>query len=141
MLSTDLTQVSTHQIILLLGFQLVKTKVIGMFKDEAMGKQIDEFVGLRAKLYSYKMYEGKETKCKGITKAVIKNSITHEDYKDCLFTRVEQLRSMNVIRSHLHEVYSEQVNKIALSCDDDERIIQRDGISTLAHGHYKVNIK
>ena len=32
-------------------------KVIGMFKDEACGKQIEEFVGLRAKLYSYKMHE------------------------------------------------------------------------------------
>ena len=33
-------------------------KVPGMFKDEAGGKIIDEFVGLRAKLYSYKMFEG-----------------------------------------------------------------------------------
>ena len=37
-------------------------KVIGMFKDEAGGKVIDEFVGLRAKLYSYKMFEGEESK-------------------------------------------------------------------------------
>ena len=37
-------------------------KVLGMFKDEAGGKIIDEFVGLRAKLYSYKMFEGKESK-------------------------------------------------------------------------------
>ena len=31
-----------------------------MFKDEAAGAQIDEFVGLRAKSYSYKMFEGEE---------------------------------------------------------------------------------
>ena len=37
-------------------------KVLGMFKDEAGGKVIDEFVGLRAKLYSYKMLEGEESK-------------------------------------------------------------------------------
>ena len=37
-------------------------KVIGMMKDEAGGKIIEEFVGLRAKLYSYKMLEGKEEK-------------------------------------------------------------------------------
>ena len=44
-------------------------KVLGMFKDEAVGKVIDEFVGLRAKLYSYKMFEGKESKkCKGVKK-------------------------------------------------------------------------
>ena len=42
-------------------------KVLGMFKDEAGGKVIDEFVGLRAKLYSYKMFEGEESKkCKGV---------------------------------------------------------------------------
>ena len=37
-------------------------KVLGMFKDEAGGKVIDEYVGLRAKLYSYKMFEGAESK-------------------------------------------------------------------------------
>ena len=37
-------------------------KVLGMFKDEVAGKIIDEFVGLRAKLYSYKMFEGEESK-------------------------------------------------------------------------------
>ena len=37
-------------------------KVIGMFKDEVGGKVINESVGLRAKLYSYKMFEDEETK-------------------------------------------------------------------------------
>ena len=32
-------------------------KVIGMLKDETGGKIIEEFIGLRAKLYSYKMFE------------------------------------------------------------------------------------
>ena len=44
----------------------LNSKVLGMFKDEAGGKQIVEFVGLRAKLYSYKMLDGsKDKKCKG----------------------------------------------------------------------------
>ena len=48
-------------------------KVLGMFKDEVGGKVIDEFVGLRAKLYSYKMFEGEESKkCKGVKKTVVK---------------------------------------------------------------------
>ena len=37
-------------------------KVLGMFKDEASGKHIVEFVGLRAKLYSYKMLDGSQDK-------------------------------------------------------------------------------
>ena len=44
---------------------------------------------------------------------------------------------MNVIRSHLHDIYTEQNNKVALSADDDKRIIMEDGVSTLAYGHYK----
>ena len=114
-------------------------KVLGMFKDEVNGDIIDEFVGLRAKLYSYKMFEGKESKkCKGVKKSVVKKSITHEDYKKCLLTGKEQLRRQNIIRSYKHEVYTEEVNKIALSANDDKRYILEDGISTLALGHYKI---
>ena len=114
-------------------------KVLGMFKDEAGGKIIDEFVGLRAKLYSYKMFEGKESKkCKGVKKSVVKESIMHEDYKNCLFTGKEQLRKMNVIRSHKHDIYTEEVNKIALSPDDDKRYILEGQTDTLALGNYRI---
>ena len=42
---------------------------------------------------------------------------------------------MNVIRSHCHEIYTEEFNKIVLSSDDDKRVIIADGIQTLAYGH------
>ena len=104
-------------------------KVLGMFKDEVAGKVIVEFVGLRAKLYSYKMLEGVESKkCKGVKKSVVKKSITHEDYKKCLFTGKEQLRKMNIIRSYRHEVYTEEVNKVALCPNDDKRHILEDSV-------------
>ena len=73
---------------------------------------------------------------KELKKTVVKKSITHEDYKNCLFTGKEQLRKMNVIRSHKHDVYTEEVNKVALSSNDDKRYILDDGINTLAWGHY-----
>ena len=38
----------------------LNSKVLGIFKDETGWKQIVEFVGLRAKLYSYKMHDGSE---------------------------------------------------------------------------------
>ena len=116
----------------------VNKKVIGMFKDEASGKQIAEFVGLRAKLYSYRVEDSyEEKKCKGVKKAVIKKTITFNDYKDCLFDNKPSMRKMNVIRSHLHAVYTETVNKIALSPFDDKRLIRKDNIHTFAYGHYK----
>ena len=80
----------------------------------------------------------KAKKCKGVKKSVIKKSIAHEDYKKCLFTRKEQLRKMNVIRSHRHEVYMEEVNKIPLYPGDDKRHILGDGVHTLALGHYRI---
>ena len=118
----------------------INKKVLGMMKDEAAGKIIKEFVGLRAKLYSYKMYEGEEEikKCKGIKKQVVESSISHEDYKTCLLTGKEQLRKQNILRSYNHEVYTEEVNKVALSALDDKRYILSDGVHTLAWGHYKI---
>lgn len=116
----------------------VNKKVAGKFKDEAGGKQITEFVGLRAKLYSYTIDKGKEEKkCKGVKKAVIRKCISFDDYKDCLFNKQPQMRKMNVIRSHKHEVFTETVNKVALSPFDDKRIIREDGIHTYAHGHFR----
>ena len=117
----------------------INKKVLGMFKDEAAGKNIKEFVGLRSKLYSYKMEEGKENKrCKGIKKAVVEKSIRHEDYKTCLETGKEQLRKQNIIRSYEHELYTEEVNKVALSATDDKRYLLKDSFDTLAWGHHKI---
>lgn len=68
---------------------------------EAGGEVIEEFVGLRAKLHSYKSIEEKRRRrVKGIKKAVIKKNITHGDYGECLFSGNMQMRKINVIRSH-----------------------------------------
>ena len=64
----------------------------------------------------------------------MKKHIMHDDYKNCLLNCEEQTRTMNVIRSHLHNVYTEEVNKVALSAEDDKRVIMEDGIHTLAYG-------
>ncbi|XP_022810632.1 uncharacterized protein LOC111347672 [Stylophora pistillata] len=116
----------------------VNKKVIGMFKDEAGGKIIEEFVGLRAKLYSYKMFdEEKEVKkCKGVKQGVVDRTISFDDYKKRLFGGGKQLRKMNTLRSRKHEMYMEEINKVALSANDDKRIIQPDGVNTHAIGRY-----
>ena len=106
-----------------------------MFKDEAFGKQIVEFVGFRARLYSYKMLDGTEDKqCKGVTNNVTKMSFQFDDYQECLFSRKKKHRKMNVIRSHCHKIYTEEINKISLSSDDDKLVIMTDRIHTLAYG-------
>ena len=70
-----------------------------------------------------------------MTKNVTKRSIQFDDYRECLFSRKNQHRKMNVIRSHCHEIYTEEINKIVLSTDDDKRVIMAYGIHTLAYGH------
>ena len=71
-----------------------------MMKDEAGGETISEFVGLRSKLYAYKMNDRKaDKKCKGMKKAVVKNSITFENYKDCLFNGVTHRARFNTLTS------------------------------------------
>ena len=117
----------------------INKKVLGMFKDEAKGNIIKEFVGLRAKLYSYIMEEGEENKkCKGVKKQVVEENITHEDYKTCLLTGKEILRKQNILRSYDHEVYTEEVNKIALSAADDKRYLLKESFDTLAWGHHRI---
>ena len=111
----------------------VNKKVIGMFKDEVAGKQITHFVGLRPKLYSFKLEDDDVTKkCKGVKKNVVKKEIDFEDYVRCLLTDERQNRSMKIIRSENHDIYSKEVNKVALSNEDDKRIVLENKIDTLA---------
>ena len=63
-------------------------------------------------------------------------SIEFDDYRECLFSRKEKHRKMNVIRSHCQDIYIDEINKIALSSDDDKRVNISDGIHTLASSSY-----
>ena len=112
----------------------VNKKVIGKFKDEAAGKQITHFVGLRPKLYTFKVEENGETrKAKGVKKNVIKKSLSFEDYKKCIFSEEKLMKEMNIIRSQNHEIFSMTVNKVTLSAKDDKRSICENKIDTLAY--------
>ena len=68
-------------------------------------------------------------------------TISFEDYKNCLFSRETSYRSQLMFRSLKHEVKTLEVNKLALSRDDDDKRITVNGISSLARGHYKNNKK
>ena len=121
---------SDHESEILTG---VNKKVIGMFKDEVAGKQITHFVGLRPKLYSFKVEDSFTTKkCKGIKKNVVKKGINFQDYVEYLFSGEKQMRSMKIIRSENHDIYSKEVNKVALSNEDDKRKLEKDKVNTLA---------
>ncbi|GFU97712.1 uncharacterized protein TNCV_4455971 [Trichonephila clavipes] len=121
------------------GLPRVIKKVLGKLKVENDGKILEEFAGLRSKMYAGKTEKDLIKKSKGVKKYVVKSRISFEDYKNCLFSqKKKQHRTVNLIRSTKHEIHTIQVNKIALSGTDDKRHILEDGINTLALGHYTI---
>ena len=99
-------------------------KVLGKFKDEMNSLLIKEFTALNPKVYSiihqnmkdsvyYENYNTK--KLKGVSKAVVKNNIKHDDYKDVLETNVSIKRDVVSIRSFQHQLYTYKQNKVALT--------------------------
>ena len=105
-------------------------KVLGKFKDEIGGKIMTKFCCLRAKTYSFLIdeytdddYEKNDIvnkKAKGSKECVIKRDIIFNNYVDSLFKNEVLLRSQHRFISDHHKVYTEDVNKIALSSNDDK---------------------
>ena len=94
-----------------------------------------EFVPLRAKTYAYLMKDGSEhEKAKGTKKCVIKRELMFENYKDSLFNDKIILQSQQRFKSDHHKVYTEEINKIALSSNDDKRLQTFDKITTYPYG-------
>ena len=114
----------------------VNKKVVGLMKDELGGGITTEFVALRLKAYSYKTDDNIELKkAKGTKKCVINKMLSFSDYKNCLFDNGKVLRSQQRFKSENHTVYTENLNKIALSRDDDKRIVAKDGIASYPYGY------
>ena len=111
-------------------------KIIGIMKDELGGRIITEFVTLRPKTCSFLTDDGKEDKkAKGTKKCVIKNKVKFNDYKKCLFNYELILKSQQRFISKKHDVYTENINKIALSNNDDKRIVSSNKISSYPYGY------
>ena len=111
-------------------------KIIGLMKDELGGKIITEFVTLRPKTYSYLTDDGREDKkAKGTKKCIIKKMIKFNDYKKCLLNDEVIFKSQQRFISKKHDVYTENINKIALSNDDDKRIVSSDKITSYPYGY------
>ena len=122
-------------------YDICNKKVIGKFKDETKSKIITEFVGLRAKMYSFKTEEYESKKAKGIKKLVVKKDLKFDDYKRSLFgstkTDIQQTTKFNTIRSYKHEVYTIEQSKIGLCSFDDKRYLI-DNVNTYAYGHKNI---
>ena len=111
-------------------------KVIGLMKNELGGNIITEFVTLTPKTYSFLTDDGKEDKkAKGTKKCVIKKVIKFNDYKKCLLNDKVILKSQQRFISKKHDIYTESINKIALSINDDKRTVSSNKISSYPYGY------
>ena len=106
-------------------------------KDDLGGKIITEFVAIRDKMYVYRKIdkEVEEKRCKSTKKCVVSEGLTFDDYKTCLFDGETICREQMLFENKKHEVYTVNKHKIALNWDYDKRLVQADGITTLAWGH------
>ncbi len=113
-------------------------KALGKMKDEYASRPIQQFVGLRSKLYSILEADGKNhNKAKGISKRTTARMM-HECYTTALFDEKTSVSTMQQIRSKNHQVFTMTINKVGLSPYDDKRYVLDDKVSTLAHGHYRI---
>ena len=64
----------------------------------------------------------KRKEAKGTKKCVIKGRVKFKDYCDSLFKNKNTLRSQQRFKSDHHTIYTKEVNKTAISSDDDKRL-------------------
>ena len=61
--------------------------------------------------------------------------IKFDDYKKCLLNDEIVLKSQQRFKSKGHDVYTENINKIALSSNDDKRLIASDKTTSYPYGY------
>ena len=66
---------------------------------------------------------------------VVGEALTFDDYNTCLFDGETVYREQMLFENKKHEVHTVNKQKIALNRDDDNRLVQADGIATVARGH------
>ena len=123
-------------------------KVIVLMKDELNGRIMTEFLALRPKTYAYHIYDyndddddNKLKKAKGTKTCMIKRELKFNDHKDCLLNTKVVLKSQQRFKSERHDVYTENVNKIALSSNDDKRLLTFDKNTTYPYGYKAKHVK
>ena len=121
-------------------------KKLGKFKDEMHSLVIKEFTALNPKVYSIihehfdkdknTIIEQNTKKLKGVSKAVVKNNITHQDYVDVWKTNKSISKEVIGIRSLNHQIYTYKQDKVALTSYYD-KMFMTDGNTCTPYGYYK----
>ena len=106
------------------NYSSANCKVIGKFKDECNGTPPLEFVGLRSKMYSLLLPDGKEkSTAKGIKTSYAKANIKHKLYHECLEKEISTIASYHQIVGFNHQMSTNKIVKAALSPFDYKRCL------------------
>ena len=73
-------------------------------------------------------------KAKGVKRCVVKRRLMFENYKDLLLNNKTIIWSQLRFKSDHHNVYTEEVNKIALNSSFNKRLETFDRITTYEYG-------
>ena len=144
--------------------------VTRLMKDELGGQIIEEFVGRAKTCSYLKDNNDEDKKAKGTKKCIIKRKLKFQDYKSCLeAAQIERkinylgktkididslkedqkefvknnkliLKTQQKSKSEGHNVFTEEIKKIALSSNDHKRMQSIDSIETYAYGTSKCRI-
>ena len=113
----------------------MKKKMIGLTKDKLGRNIMTTFVALRPKTYSYLMDDGNDDKKAKETKKMRNRKILNfNDYKNCLLNNEAISKSKQRFKSEAHNVYTEEISKIALRSNDDEILQTSDRITSYPYG-------
>jgi len=106
------------------------------FKDVSNGCVIEEFIGVKPKCYSWKYADGGEVKK---NKGVECQNLKHEHFLNCILGYDEkQSTTVRSFRSQKHEVFTRQIQKVALLNYCNKRF-QIDNLNSVPYGHYKIS--
>ena len=111
--------------------------VPGKWKDENAGACVKEFVGLRAKMYSFLMTDGAvKSTAKGVQKSFQQRHLTHEEYKNVLMGQTKNMvENVNIVTDGHHQLRTVKSVKIGLNPLNDKRYITGPQGESLAFGH------
>ena len=112
--------------------------MVGKMKDETTSVAIEEFVGLKPKMYLV-INNSEHEKAKSMNRNVVV-TISHNEYKDVLLNKKRLRHSRNGVQSKDHKIGFYEINKISLSSFDDKVNIKNNkyvGIALVTRVNYK----
>ena len=118
------------------AFELVP----GKWKDENAGACVKEFIGLRAKMYSFLMMDGAvKSTAKGVQKSFQQRHLTHQEYKNILMGGSKNIvENVNITTDGHHRLRTVKSEKIGLNPLNDKRYITGPHGESLAFGHCNI---